>query len=94
VRRNRVYGKQMLVCSAFNTNPVSRFESAQPHCDPPYPPALLILCRQRIFRERMGRMGGMRRIRSWGDPSCINKSGLTSHTSHISHTSLLSPTFF
>jgi len=49
---------------------------------------LLILCRQRIFRERMGRM---RRIRSWGDPSCMNKSGLSSH---ISHTSLPSPTFF
>jgi len=48
-------------------------------------PPLLILCRQRIFRERMERM---RRIRSWGIPSCMNKSGL------ISHTSLPSPTFF
>jgi len=43
--------------------------------------ALLILCRQRIFRERMGRM---RRIRSPQYPSCMNKSGLSSHTSHTS----------
>jgi len=57
----------------------------------PFLGALLILCRQRIFRERVGRMG---RMRSWGIPSCMNKSRLSSYTSHTSHTSPSSPTFF